>query len=210
MLDNFKALPDRERIMIIAAGLEEFGKKGYLRASTNVMVQQAGIPKGTLFYYFGSKKDFFLYLVDHAILRYQTYMKTEMRDMPREIFTRMLYIAELRMHFAVSEPLLYQFLLRALVRVPEDVRVEMAERFTVYEQQGMAFLTDDIDTRSLRPGVSRDTLIGLIGLILEGLMAKYSPELAELSAQGSIDMVQSMVEETKSYFDIIQHGVYQK
>ncbi len=47
--------------------LEEFTENGCKGASTNAIVQKAGIPKGTLFYFFGSKKAMFLYALDEAV-----------------------------------------------------------------------------------------------------------------------------------------------
>ena len=48
--------------------LEEFARAGYSSASTNAMCKNAGISKGLLFYYFGSKKELFIYLVDYCTI----------------------------------------------------------------------------------------------------------------------------------------------
>ena len=49
--------------------MAEFARYGYEQASTNRIVQAAGIGKGMLFHYFKSKLDLFRYLVDYS-LRY--------------------------------------------------------------------------------------------------------------------------------------------
>ena len=67
---NFEKIPQEEQQRILLICLEEFTSRGYDLASTNSIVKKAGIPKGTLFYYFGSKKALYLYLIDHAVARY--------------------------------------------------------------------------------------------------------------------------------------------
>ncbi|SHH78590.1 TetR/AcrR family transcriptional regulator [Clostridium grantii] len=51
---------------IINYAMEEFATSGYDKASTNTIVQKAGISKGSIFQYFGNKKMMFFYLYDYA------------------------------------------------------------------------------------------------------------------------------------------------
>ena len=51
---------------IINCAMEEFASSGYDKASTNTIVQKAGISKGSIFQYFGNKKKMFFYLYDYA------------------------------------------------------------------------------------------------------------------------------------------------
>lgn len=65
MNKNFLKLnPDKQK-KILQAISEEFTNHSYEDASTNRIVEKAGISKGTLFNYFGSKKDMY-----HELLRY--------------------------------------------------------------------------------------------------------------------------------------------
>ena len=67
MSERLESLPEDKRQKILQASLDEFAEHGYLNASTNRIVQAAGISKGLLFHYFGSKKKLFLYVLDHTI-----------------------------------------------------------------------------------------------------------------------------------------------
>src|SRR5690625_5577728 len=66
-VEKFKNLDKKKQKRIINAALKEFTAKGFDQASTNRIVKEAGIGKGMLFYYFKSKKDLYLYLVDYCI-----------------------------------------------------------------------------------------------------------------------------------------------
>lgn len=56
MNDAFYKLDEEKRQKIINSGLMEFSNYGYQQSSTNRIVENAGIGKGMLFYYFKNKK----------------------------------------------------------------------------------------------------------------------------------------------------------
>jgi AcrR family transcriptional regulator len=128
MIDQFEKLPASEQQMIIKVCIEEFGDKGYERASTNTIVKNAGIPKGTLFYFFENKKNLFLYLVDHAVDRYVNFVELHTENLPHDLFDRMLYMFEVRMRFAVHAPNLYRFFFRTLLNVSDELKADMQDR----------------------------------------------------------------------------------
>lgn len=64
--DKFEALSDEKKKLIMNAAMTEFVKGGYDKASVNNIVEAAGISKGSLFYYFSSKKKLYLYLFEHC------------------------------------------------------------------------------------------------------------------------------------------------
>ena len=66
MPDNFTRIPIEEQERILEACITEFAQNGFTQASTNAIIKRAGIPKGTLFYFFGSKKELYLYVIDQA------------------------------------------------------------------------------------------------------------------------------------------------
>lgn len=60
--DSFLRLPADKASAILAAARAEFSEQGFAAASTNRIVQAAGIAKGSLFNYFRDKAALFLYL----------------------------------------------------------------------------------------------------------------------------------------------------
>jgi AcrR family transcriptional regulator len=67
MFSKFEALDEGKQQRIVNAAMREFALRGYDRASTNRIVEEAGIAKGLLFHYFRSKKQLFLYLYDRVL-----------------------------------------------------------------------------------------------------------------------------------------------
>lgn len=66
-IKTFFNLPLDKREKITQKGIEIFTKYPYGEASTNQITKELGISKGSLFNYFGSKKEFYLYLLRDSI-----------------------------------------------------------------------------------------------------------------------------------------------
>lgn len=60
------SMEEEKRVRLFTAAMEEF-RKGYGKANTDAITRNAGISKGLLFHYFGSKKGLFLFLMRYAI-----------------------------------------------------------------------------------------------------------------------------------------------
>ncbi|MBQ3394180.1 MAG: TetR/AcrR family transcriptional regulator [Oscillospiraceae bacterium] len=66
-ISAFESLPDEKKGSILSEGIREFSAKSYSEASTEAVTRNAGISKGLLFHYFGSKKTFYLYCLDKSM-----------------------------------------------------------------------------------------------------------------------------------------------
>ena len=74
--DLFYSLEQEKQTRIIHAAMNEFAEKGFKRASTNNIIEKAGISKGMLFYYFGNKEELFDFLCEYTIeFGKNTYLK---------------------------------------------------------------------------------------------------------------------------------------
>lgn len=74
MNDTFKNISIEKQESITSAALAEFAEHGYREASTNRLVKELGISKGSLFKYFTSKLDLYSYLVDTSLNQLILYM----------------------------------------------------------------------------------------------------------------------------------------
>ena len=66
---RFDDLDEQRREGIFDAAAAEFEARGYDGASINRIIEQAGISKGTLYYYFDDKEDLFSTVVEYAMTR---------------------------------------------------------------------------------------------------------------------------------------------
>lgn len=59
LIEIFKNIDEEKRGRIINSALEEFSKNSFDKASTNIIVKNAGISKGSLFHYFKNKQELY-------------------------------------------------------------------------------------------------------------------------------------------------------
>lgn len=61
---NFEKISEDKKQMIINKGIKIFSEFSFVEAKTDLIVKEAGISKGLLFYYFDNKKIFiYTYLI---------------------------------------------------------------------------------------------------------------------------------------------------
>ena len=60
---TFLNLPEEKRSIVINAAIDEFAEYGLENASTNRIVANSGISKGSFYQYFEDKQDVFMYLL---------------------------------------------------------------------------------------------------------------------------------------------------
>lgn len=58
------------RQQIIQVGTELIARQGFNATGIDAVLKQAGVPKGSFYYYFGSKEEFGLAVIDQFALRY--------------------------------------------------------------------------------------------------------------------------------------------
>lgn len=66
IMTNFMKAPPEKQRAIINAGFLCFGQNGYQKTSAADVAKAAGISKASLFHYFGSKRDMYLFLCSTA------------------------------------------------------------------------------------------------------------------------------------------------
>lgn len=210
MTENFRKIPEPEQERILKIILKEFAGNGYLRTSTNAIVQIAGIPKGTLFYYFGSKKMMFLYTVDEAVRRYTEIYRQLAGTPPDDLFEGLLYRMKVKLQFIQQDPLLYRFFYKAFLDIPEELKDEMATRFEAYSAESQDLAKENIDQSKLKEGIDLDVVLKMIHLMLEGLLNRYTPQLNQMHPEEGLHLVDAIETECRQYFDLIMQGIYKQ
>lgn len=97
---------------IINSALKEFGKNTFQKASTNVIVKEAGISKGLLFHYFGSKEKLYNYLEHFAFKVITEGIINEIDWEQKDIFLRLKEVSMIKFKIIEKYPYLTDFSLR--------------------------------------------------------------------------------------------------
>ena len=181
MNEKFFDLKKEKQDRMINAALKIFALIGYKHASTDDIVTEAGISKGLLFHYFGSKLGLYTFLYDYSV----RFMKLELTTgvlATTDYFEIRKQIEFAKMQVLKNYPYMQQFLNRsksenvseALLAI-EEPRREMSQ---VY-----ANLMEHVDTNLFAPNVDFEKLDAMLEYTIKGLMterfqdASFQPEM---------------------------------
>lgn len=112
---TFLNLPEEKRNVIIDAAIEEFAEYGLENASTNRIVANSGISKGSFYQYFEDKQDIFMYLLTVLEREKMGYFKGKHPPSGNmDTFGYFRWMIKAGMEFNTSHPLLTQAISRVM------------------------------------------------------------------------------------------------
>ncbi|MCR4922424.1 MAG: TetR family transcriptional regulator [Lachnospiraceae bacterium] len=184
---------------IINACLKIFAENGYKKASTDVIVKEAGISKGLLFHYFESKKGAYQFIYDYSLKYMILELTQSVQKSERDFFEIQRTIEEVKTRVMKNYPYMQQFLdgIRfenhpdALSAIGEDKDVLKDTYNAIYRQADMTKFDDYIDV---------NRVIQMIGWMSEGFIKdKFREKEPDLDA---------MNEEFTKYLMMLKDHLY--
>ncbi|MCR5355866.1 MAG: TetR family transcriptional regulator [Lachnospiraceae bacterium] len=171
---------------IINAALMVFAENGYRKASTDVMVKEAGISKGLLFHYFISKQGVYEFVYDYSIKYMLLELTQTVRRDERDFFSiqRMIELAKTRV--MKNYPYMQQFLSSAKFETHPDALRVINESAGVIENT-YAGIYKKADMSRFAGPVDQKKIIKLIGWMSDGYIKdkfrEGTPDLDEMNAE---------------------------
>lgn len=167
----FLKIPQEKRDCIINAALEEFAKNGFSKASTNAIVEKAGISKGLLFHYFGSKKKLYDSLNRFALNHICEVLEARIDFSQQDYFKRAHDTMMIKFSIIETYPYLYEFLDTTFptLSAPE-INQMLIPKMQAFTQK---LLTYNIDFSLFRNDIDLEDILSLISFTLQGLIQTY-------------------------------------
>lgn len=213
MKNSFEKLDPKKQTNILNAAYLEFTKKGYDEASTNEIVKQAGIGKGTLFYYFDSKLELFKYLLEEATeIALDEYLYKIDYD-ETDIFKRLIELGDLKARAFSQFEIPINFIMNILLKVDEYAFVapKLSNTRKKFEEYVTAILKRNIDYSKFKEGISGPKAVELIHWSIEGYRAKLEQSVkGKESNHFSIPEIEAYYEEFYEYLYILQKAYYKE
>ncbi|NFP57754.1 TetR/AcrR family transcriptional regulator [Clostridium botulinum] len=206
MNDNLKNIPKDKKEAILEAALEEFTIGGYENASTNKIVEKAGISKGLLFHYFGNKKGLFVYVYNYyfEFLKRELYMKVDTKE--RDILERVKKWTMIKMELMDKYPSVVMLFIKSTLNMPKDInstleKIQSKERMEAYEN----FLSN-IDYSRFKENIDIQKCLKILMWTLE----KYGEEYIVLNINKPLLEINkdNIKKEIEEYVDILKAGFY--
>ena len=170
MNDKFYKLPEEKQNAIINGAMSVFARYGYKKASTDEIVIRAGISKGLLFHYFGSKQGLYLFLYSYA----RDFLLAEMSrdyDKNETDFFQMLINAQLcKLAILRRHSDLMTFLSNAFIETDPAVESALDSENNSVISISRAAILSRADASKFKAGVSMERTLDMILWMSEGLM----------------------------------------
>ena len=166
---TFHNLPPQRQQRVLDAAMREFTTHGYEAASTNRIVAELGIAKGTLFKYARTKVALYLYLYEQVLTEIAVIQDDPATYTTPDLFLRVEDLFEALLAYAAREPLRYRFSMRASLDTAASVhtRVELLRQRIA--RQHYTALFDGVDWELY--ALPRDQVIELFFWIFNGSRA---------------------------------------
>lgn len=208
MQEIMPGIEPEKRDRILNAAIEEFASFPFEKASTNHIVAKAGISKGLLFHYFGSKQELYQQLVGFVIEKMYRAVMDRIDWDESDLFERLKQIALIKMEIQKSYPHLFDFLLKVLSNKSLAKAAEMIEFYKGYgldfEQVSRDIYTRNVDYGKFRDPATTSEAVNIVRWSLE----KYGEEmLAQIGSDTPLDLTQAAAS-MNHYMDILKHSFY--
>ncbi|NLY53777.1 MAG: TetR/AcrR family transcriptional regulator [Firmicutes bacterium] len=202
---------------ILDAVIKEFAQHGYSNASTNRMVQEAGISKGMLFYYFKNKEELFRYALEYSIDYIAKEYVSKLDFSEPDFIARLTQITEAKLRAYLQNPLPFAFLANIL-QTNRDVKEMFPDLYRQLEEMSSRKLKEmfmNVDTTLFRQDVAPRHIFNLIRWSVDG----YSQELlAYLEGKSLLDLdwghhfaeyYEFLNVLKRVFYEEVDHGSYQ-
>lgn len=205
MYSKFKSLKADKQNIIVNAALKEFAKNGFDNASTNEIVKEAGISKGSLFNYFNSKKDLYLYLFDYTTEIVEK-MFEEIDISEGDLFKRIgdFGIRKLKAHN--KNPYVFDFL--ASIKLEESVEVKeiITDKIFLISKSGLTKIYENIDYSKFRGDIDVEKASEILNWTMTGFGEKAIKEIDKF--KDSTEFGESYLKEWEEYSKILKENFY--
>ncbi len=167
-IDNHKimAMEEEKRNRLIQVAMQEFSK-GYGAANTDTITKKAGISKGLLFHYFGSKKKLFLFLMKHAVdIVTGEYIKVSFKS--RDFLENLWKVSLLAIEMTYKYPELYEFLTKGYFSLNEVFPEGLPQEFGNPTEELMLKIYQNTDRSLFRDDIGLDKARNIIIWTMKG------------------------------------------
>jgi AcrR family transcriptional regulator len=157
-------LPEEKREKIFNAAVGEFAEYGLENASTNRIVKNSGIAKGSFYQYFEDKQDVFMHMIDVIEQKEMEFFKDKHPPSSNmDTFQYFHWLIKSGMEFGLAHPRLVQAAWRVLL----GEGLIYGENFAVYREKSRQGLTELIKQAMARGEVDPSVDVELAVMIME-------------------------------------------
>src|SRR5699024_1189829 len=151
----------KEQTTITNAAHPEYVEIRYDKASTNKIVQEAAISKGSLFHYFHNKTDLYVYLLEYSVQVIEN-MYSQIDFQETDVFKRIENVGFQKLRVQQRYPQVFDFLASVIQEEATSVQPFIKQKVNPIYEEGIAKLYQNIDYTKFREDIDVDKAIAIL------------------------------------------------
>ena len=200
----FSELDSEKQQRIIEAALTEFSEYGYENGSTNRIVKNCGISKGSLFKYFENKEEIYFYLIDTVSAQMAEEMRFDVSRLSRDLYERVIEYSVAEISWYVTNPVKGRFLIGVASETGSDIGRKIVERYGDKSTDIYEALLKGVDMSGRSN--SRKEITDILRWVLMGFNSNFLKSIA-----GRYDDIESLkksyIKQLKGYLSVLKKGL---
>jgi len=167
--EKFFDLKKEKQDRMINGALKVFALNGYQKASTDDIVKEAGISKGLLFHYFGSKAGTYIFVYEFSARFMSMEIERAVSLREKDLFVLMEQVNEAKTVLLRNYPYMEKFLLTHVDIEDEAIKKAVSEHVNVIPK-ALSEIIGRADSSRIVDGVDFEVLVRSMMYVTRGLM----------------------------------------
>lgn len=204
-LSRILSMPEDKRERVINAAMKEFCK-GFRNASTDVIAANAGVSKGLLFHYFGTKAGLYRYTVSYALDKMSSKYINLINTSKQDLLERIWQMAQLKREISYQYPDLFEFMTYAYINSYGDESDPFTKQLKPIMENAFAAVYGNADSGLFKEGVDPAMAVNIVRWTLEGY--SKSIQLQDRSYEEIQQEYDRYLAETRKYLELLKALLY--
>lgn len=200
----FTELDSEKQERILDAALKEFAEYGYENGSTNRIVKNCGISKGSLFKYFENKEDLYFYLIDTVSAEMAEETRVDIEKLSKDLYERVIEYSVTEISWYVTNPVKGRFMIGIASETGSDIGRKIIERYGEKSTDIYETLLKGVDISGLHS--SRKEITDILRWVLMGFNNSFLMSIA-----GSSDDIETLkksyLKQLKTHLKVLKSGL---
>lgn len=205
--NQFLNLEAEKQNRIIQAAIKEFAHNTYVNASTNRIVKECGISKGSLFKYFVDKEDLYFFILDTVMWEMLRDIEGNVENLPTELFQRIIDYSALEISWYIKHPDKGRLIMSAVTEKDEGICSKMTERYGARGENIYYELLAGIEEENLKNG--KEKIAEILKWILEGFNKAFLKK-ADINKESFEQLKKKYIQELSVYIEILKAGFVER
>lgn len=209
MYNKFEALNEEKQIRILNSAFNEFSHKQFKEASTEEIAINAGISKGALFQYFGTKKQLYLYIYNYGyeVLLEEMYGRVDFTN--PDLLWRFKESTTVKMSLYCKYPTLFDFIMYSYTKERDnDIKAQTNKELEARSFEMYAKMFAYLDYSLFKDEYDAQHVVSIITWTLEGYANKESAKL--IKEDFAIDKYELWIKEVDELMRTLRKAFYKE